>query len=251
MKLYKIDITKAILNKLSEEEQIYLVQLTHFLNELNILYKCVLISGEGTKSLNKIERRSQVTQVLFFIRILAGKLNEGWEMMGNHYFGTQLSKEDDEIHSEEGKDSLKSLKSYFSRENNVNKIRNQFAFHYDLKIIKNELSKLQESDKLEMILSEHQGNCLYSFSDAMVLSAILTSIDPNINPNNDQSVIKVIEQLIDEIVINVVKWFQGFGNDCILIIGKKLNLDYDEVEIPEQPFLDEIRLPFFAKKPES
>lgn len=243
MKLLKVDIPKSKLDTISKNEQVFFIQLTHFLNELNILQKCVIISSNELTSLTTVERRGQVSQAHFFIRTLAGKLNEGWEMINNDFFKTQLSKRYEKLLSQTGKDSLSKLKRYFRRDNRVNLIRKKFAFHYDKEKIKEEVDKIPQREVLEMFISEHRGNCLYSLSDIIVNWAILNSIDSS-NPQ------RAMDILIDEVAIKVSGWFQEFGGDCVRIIGEKLELDYTEVEIPEPPLIDDVKLPYFVKKAE-
>ncbi len=241
MKLLEFNIPKSKLDAIPEDEQIFFIQLTHFLNELNILQKCVIISSNGMASLNIVKRRGQVSQAQFFIRTLAGKLNEGWGMLKKGFFTTQLSKKYENILSQVGKDSLSELKRYFSGKNNINLIRNKFAFHYDIEEIKEEIAKIAQSEVLKMFISEHRGNCLYSLSDVIANWAILHSIDP-CNPQ------RAMEILINEVATKVSGLFQEFGGNCISIIMEKLDVAYVEVEIPEPPLIDNARLPYFVRK---
>lgn len=243
MKLLEVDIPKSKLDIMPKNEQVFFVQLTHMLNELNILQKCVIVSSNGLKLLRAADRRGQVSQALFYIRTLAGKLNEGWVMLQRAFFKACLSKEYEKILSQPGKDSLSELKKYFSGENNVNLIRKKFAFHYNTEKIREELDKIPQSEILEVFISEHRGNCLYSLGDVVVNRGLLNSIDPS-NPQ------RAMEILIDEVAVKVSGWFQEFGGDCIRIIVEKLDLDYTEIEIPEPPLLDDVRLPYFVKKAE-
>jgi len=243
MKLLRFNIPKSKLDAIPENEQVFFIQLTHFLNELNILQKCVIISSNGMASLNTVERRGQVSQAQFFIRTLAGKLNEGWKMLKKDFFNTHLSKKYEKVLSQVGKDSLSELKRYFSRKNNINLIRKKFAFHYDTEKIKEEIGKIPQSEALEMFISEHRGNCLYSLSDVIANWAILHCIDPS-NPQ------RAMEILIDEVAMKVSGWFQEFGGNCISIVVEKLGLDYTEIEVSEPPLIDDVRLPYFVKKTE-
>jgi len=138
----------------------------------------------------------EVSQALFFVRMLAGKLNEGWVMLERAFFNTCLSKKYEKILSQSGKDGLSDLKRYFNGENNANLIRKKFAFHYDTDKIREELDKMLESEILEMFISEHRGNCLYSLSDAVVNWGLLNCIDPS-NPR------RAMEILIDEVAVKV------------------------------------------------
>ena len=244
MKISKINIPKSKLETIPEIEQVFFIQLTHFLNELNTLQKCVIVSNNKLTSLTSIEKRSQISQAHFFIRTLAGKLYEGWKMIRKDFLETQLSREYENLLSQKGKESLSELIGYFNDEKNkVRLIRNKFAFHYDKEKIKEEIDKIPQEELLEMYISKNRGNCLYSLSDIIVNWAILNSIDSS----NSQ---RAMDELIGDIAIKVSRWFQEFGGDCVRIIGEKLELDYTEVEIPDPPSIDEVKLPYFVKRAE-
>lgn len=244
MKLLKINIPKSKLDTIPEREQVFFIQLMQFLNELNILQKCVIVSNNELESLTTIEKRGQISQAQFFIRSLAGKLNEGWKMISKNFVETQLSREYENLLSQKSKESLSELKAYFSAENNlVRLIRNKFAFHYDRKKIREEVKKIPQEELLEMYISEHRGNCLYSISDTVVNWAILNSI----NSSNSQQAMDI---LIGDIAIKVSRWFREFCGDCVCIIAKKLELNSTEVEIPEPPSIDDVKSPYFVKRAE-
>ncbi|MHA1669529.1 MAG: hypothetical protein ACTSV5_03010 [Promethearchaeota archaeon] len=244
MKLFKVNISKSKLDTIPEIEKVFFVQLMQFINELNILQKCVIISSNELDFLNTIEKRGQISQTQFFIRTLAGKLSEGWKMINKNYIDTQLSNEYEDLLSRKGKDSLSRLKEYFNDRNNfVRLIRNKFAFHYDKEKIKEAINEIPQDEILEIYISEHRTNCLYSLSDTIVNWSILNSIDSS----NSQ---RAMDKLINDIAIKVSSWFQEFCGDCACIIAKKLDIDSSEVEISELPSINEIKLPYFVKKAE-
>ena len=244
MKLSKINIPKSKLDTIPEIEQVFFIQLMQFLNELNILQKCTIVSSNELASLTTIEKRSQISQAHFFIRTLAGKLYEGWKMIGKNFLKTQLSSEYENLLSQKGKESLSELMVYFKDKNNlVRLIRNKFAFHYDKEIIKEEIDNIPQEESLEVYISEHRANCLYSLSDTIIIWAILNYIDSS-NPQ------RAMDRLIGEIALKVSRLFQEFCGDCVRIIGEKMELDYTEVEIPEPPSIDDVKLPYFVKRAE-
>ena len=244
MKLHKINIPKSKLDTICEIEKVFFIQLMHFLSELNVLQKCTIFSNNELDSLKTIEKRGQISQAQFFIRTLAGKLYEGWKMIGKNFLKTQLSSEYENLLSQKGKESLSELIVYFNDENNlVRLIRNKFAFHYDKEKIKEEIDKIPQEELLEMYISEHRGNCLYSISDTVVNWAILNSIDSS----NSK---RAMDRLFCEIALKVSGYFQGFGTDCVRIICEKLELSYTEVEIPEPPSIYDVKLSYFVKRAE-
>jgi len=244
MKLLKINIPKSKLDTIPEIERVFFIQLMQFLNELNILQKCVIVSNNELESLTTIEKGGQISQAHFFIRTLAGKLYEGWKMIGKNFFETQLSSEYENLLSQKGKESLSELIGYFNDGNNkVRLIRNKFAFHYDKEKIEEEIDKIPQEKLLEMHISKHRVNCLYSISDTIVNWSILNSI----NSSNSQQAMDI---LIGDIAIKVSRWFREFCGDCVCIIAKKLELNSTEVEIPEPPSIDDVKLPYFVKRAE-
>lgn len=244
MKLLKINIPKSKLDTIPEIEKVFFIQLMQFLNEINILQKCVIVSNNELESLTTIEKRSQISQAHFFIRTLAGKLYEGWKMIGKNFLKTQLSSEYENLLSQKGKESLSELIVYFKDKNNlVRLIRNKFAFHYDKEKIKEEIDKIPQEELLEVYISEHRANCLYSLSDTIINWAILNSIDSS-NPQ------RAMDKLIDDIALKVSMWFLGFCGDCVCIIAKKLELNSTEVEIPEPPSINEVKLSYFVRRAE-
>lgn len=243
MKLLKINIPKSKLDSICDIEQVFFIQLMHFLSELNVLQKCIIVSSNELSSLKTIEKRSQISQAQFFIRTLAGKLYEGWKMIDKNFLKTKLSSEYENLLSQKGKESLSELIVYFKDKNNlVRVIRDKFAFHYDKEKIKEEIDKIPQEELLEAYVSEHRANYLYSISDTVVNWAILNSIDSS-NPQ------RAMDKLIEIIARKVSGCFQEFGTDCVRIIGEKLELSYAEVEIPEPPLIDEVKLPYFVKRP--
>jgi len=91
-------------------------------------------------------------------------------------------------------------------------------------------------------ISEHPANCLYSLSDTIIIWAILNSIDSS-NPQ------RAMDELIGEIAIKVSGCFREFCGNCVCIIAKKLEFNSTEVEIPEPPSIDDVKLPYFVKRP--
>jgi len=247
MKLTKLQISKDELLSVPEEELELFIQLTNFYNDVNILQKLMAISGisrEKTNN-NKIVKMSLSSQALFFMRIQAGKLYEGWKMFGMHFFNNEIfSKEYNKKGSPQSKKNLSKLKKYFGKNNLIENIRNTYTFHYSKESSKNMVKQIinaPDLESFEMYLSEEYGNCFYSIAHDLLNSSILDDIDSN---NWSKAMNKFFQEILD-----VTKWFLDFAQDCILVISKKyLQMNYEEVQIPEPPSLDDITLPFFVKR---
>lgn len=241
MKLTKANFSKTQLNQLSEEEKIFFVQLTHLLDELMILAKCVKFASNPMKVKQEAERTAQYTQALFFIKILAGKIYEGWKMLQTSYLSSKLSQKYDKMLSVPASESIKELKKYFAKNNRIREIRNKYAFHYDRKKIEDQLNHITQDETLSMLISEHQGNSLFAFSDIIINSAILNSINPN-----DQQ--KAMDALFEEVILKVCKWFQDFGYGFVELIMERLVFDCEEIELKDVQSIEDVKLPYFVRR---
>lgn len=241
MKLIKIEIPKSELLSISENERIFFVQLANLLNDLNIFRKLVYFSSKETK--NDIIRKAQNSQALALIRIQAGKLGEGWELLQREFFTSKVSIEYEPLLDSKAQEALKKIKDYFGKENLIKLIRNEFAFHYSSGKIKQLINDAPEGEVFEAFLSENHGNCLYFISHVIVNFAILKSIGGN-------DFWDAMDKLLKE-VNEVTLWFFDFLGECIAIILQKykhLGIVTKEIEIPEPPKMDSVDLPYFVSK---
>ena len=239
MVLNKITISKEKLASIPRTERIFFIQIGQILNELNTLQKVIFIAGKHTE--DTLERRGRNLQALFFSKLLAGKLSEAWLLLGRDFFGARLSKDYEPRLTPEGKDSLDKLKRYFSDQNLIHQIRNNFAFHYTSP---EDIEKQLDSDQIpseevfELLIAAEHGNSLYSMSDVILNYSLLNSVHPD--------PWKAMDIILRE-VFDVTKQFLEFLGDCLVIIADQyLTLDSETLDIGEPPLLSDLTLPFFV-----
>ena len=247
VKLTKINISKAELLSIPKKELELFIQLTNFYNDVNILQKMMVISGISREKANnnKIVEMSLSSQALFFMRIQAGKLYEGWNMLGEHFFNNKtFSEEYHKKGSSQSKENLSKLKKYFGKNNLIENIRNTYTFHYSKESSKNMIKQIinaPDSEIFEIYLSKEYGNCFYSIAHDLLNTSILKDID-----SDDQA--KAMNKYFQEIM-DITKCFLNFTQDSIGVISKMyLQMNYEEIQIPEPQNLNDIRLPFFVKR---
>lgn len=244
MKLLKVEIPKAKLSSISENERVFFVQAGSLLNDLCMLQKLTIFSP-NVKSVNQVVHMAQNMQTLSLIRIQAGKLHEGWQLLQKNFFGTKLSCEYEKELSDPEKENLKKLKTYFRKDKNlISSIRNKFAFHYypSSTEINQLIDDLRESEIFEIFISEFYGNCVFSMSNVLITYLILehTGVE-NTDENTNKAMLKLLHDVTD-----VTSWFGSFLGACLLVFTKKhLGLESTEVEIPEPPDINEVTLPYF------
>src|SRR3989338_3240953 len=207
MELAKISFNRKTFDMIPENERIFVVQLSLFANEITMLHKLIVFSNNykgGETGLT-----AQNVQSFFLIKLLAGKLYEGWRLLKNSYFKSKLSQQYDDQLSPEDKESIGYIKSYFKKHNLISLIRNKYAFHYDARHIKAELSAIPEDEVLDLYLASDHGNSLYSMAHIISSYALLNEVD-----NSDN--LKALDQIFKD-VLGVAGKFLTFSG---VVLGK-------------------------------
>ena len=240
MKLVKVMIPKSILDTIPEKEVVFFVQCGNMLNDISMLQKLSLFSMNNDKP-TVTERTAQILQTMGLLRLQAGKLKEGWELLRKHFFAAKVSKQYDPLFDEKEQKALEVLKTYFGKTNIISQIRNEFAFHYPSKdTIVEALKALPDSEVFEMFLAEHFGNCVFSMSNALITSSILRLT----NCSDGQ---KAMDKWVEEIP-RVSQLFGEFLGGCLRVFGERHSgFKSLKVEIPEPPDVNEVTLPYFFK----
>ncbi len=243
--VYRMPISKEILDSIPEKERSLFIVVGHLSNELNIFSKLFFWASKFSDE-EPVRHKANITQSLALARILAGKLFEGWNTIGKVYFSTKLSKEYHSLLSQEAKDALKELGKYFGKENIVMKIRNEFAFHYDHKQITDGFNALKVEEDWEIYLTEANGNSLYYVAELAANYALLNSIDSS-------DLKTAIETLVDEL-IQIGKLFTTFLGGCLVVISHRYFLNKDgklayeeECQLTDAPSIYDISIPYFVE----
>lgn len=239
MKLLKLEIPKSKLLSVPKEEQVFFVQAGNLLNDLSMLQKLTIFTT-NTNTTNKTLRAAQNLQALCLMRIQAGKLDEGWQLLHKNYFGVGLSKKYDRILSQSEEKSLDNIKKYFDNKHNLISLVRDYTFHYftSSEHISQLIDDVPESEVFEVFMSEYYGNCVFLMSNTLLTFAILKSTGIT---NTEEAMRKLLGD-----VKEVTRWFGHFLGGCLLIFtNEHLGLEHTEVEIPEPPDINEVALPFF------
>jgi hypothetical protein len=224
-------------------ERIFFIQFGEILNEIDILYRCFLATS-NLKGETEVEKKAKTSQLFFFIRSLASKLYEGWNIINSGYVESALSLKIVKNLGNEATESLFEIRKYFGRKNNILIIRNKLGFHYEYKMVEdgiNNLEEIEEND-LKIFLTPSIGNCIYSLSDVIILAGMKKDL---ILSNRNE----LFDQLMDEITENCLH-FQTFGNECLRKIMEPYQHSIngkEDYEITTAPLYTEIKLPQFVE----
>ncbi|MCI0557461.1 MAG: hypothetical protein MN733_03120, partial [Nitrososphaera sp.] len=244
MLIHKIPVVKAKLDVIPKRERVLFVLLGHFLDEISILNKLLLIANVQPEA--DLMRKAHTTQSLLIARMFIGKLLEGWQMLQRDFFSTVLSKHYEPKLQAPGDAALANLKRYFGKANLLQDIRNNFAFHYSSDQVKQQLATLEASYKSEIYLASDYANSLNWACGEIVSYAMLNTVGA-VDPQ------QALNRIVDDLT-KVGDWFFDFCGSCISIIieqyfGTDLReLNAEEIDIGEPVSLEAITLPYFMRR---
>ncbi len=216
----------------------------HMQNELSSLHKVFAwcLHGEPPENSSAVQALANGVQAQIYARLLAGKLLEAWSALGPSFFGAKISECLESKLPSQSQVALKEIKAYFSRPNNIFKVRNSFAFHYSIEQFEANWEEPASHQAFEFILGGTVGNNIALASELVVNSALLNSINPS-----DQS--QALQAFLDE-VQSIAESFTLFLEGAIVTIledaakSRVVDLGYDENILP-QVFFEDIAIPHF------
>ena len=243
MDLDELTILSRDFKAVPEPERSFFVQIAFFLDEIVMLRKLLIISM-GIQS-HAILQKGQNYQTLFLIRLLSGKLFEGWELFQKRFFGTGLSNVYENKFDLMPKQNLAKLKQYFSKSNPIHQIRNSFAFHYanSNDAIRNQVDSFPDGETFSFYRSQHLGNDLHEMAHVLLALAVLQTY-----PHSD------LQARINALFDDIIKVGERFISVCQEILSKIVSqhlpgkITAQTIQIPDPPTFDELQLPYFVRK---
>lgn len=225
-----------------EGERSLFLSVAHLVNEINALRKLVLWSYYFSSSGNTTEDSGQVSLTAMFLKLLAGKLNEGQELLRKTFYGTGISRDYLPFLTEEGQHALSDIKRYFKGRNAVHEVRKGFAFHYS----PDEMNAVIPDISEELTLYIEDGgsaNNLYYFAEVIANTAMLKSIKA-------VDLQDAFERFSGE-VRQVAGWFTVACDSLMLEFLKRhsdgiWNGNAKEVDIDDLRPFEEVRIPWFS-----
>lgn len=242
MKCYILEVKKGQLDTLPREEVAFLTVILHLANEINMLQKAALASKPGARLLDSIVDSAQNCQALFFMKILAGKLYEGWRTLEKGYFATRLSQKYGPILPELSRNALARLKKYFGNPKNLVKVvRHKYAFHTDLDRIIDSLANLPASERVSIAITDSLGNIYAQFAEEVTNWSLVNAI-------NADDLDNAIEKLMAQTFYALPKDFLHFSHGFAEAVLSQLDPIRTEHELKGATLIDEAYLPYFAEQ---
>jgi hypothetical protein len=239
--LLHISFTKNDLDCIPDDEAIFVMQIGGLIHEVISLQKFIYMSSYRVE--DAIQRMAENSQAMYFFRLLAGTLYEGWDLLTEKHneYKIIIAKYKNNLDSV-GKAAYDRLDKYFSnKKNSCEKIRNNFSHHYNYGEIKKMFNRWRDNDKFDIYLSEVHANCRYAISDVVTNLALL-GVPKSQNAVDD---LGALTKEIGEIAHDFIEMVSEYLSMILRNVIKEKNLQGDEVKIKDVPSLDELRLHYF------
>ena len=127
--ILRMDVTKELLRKMEKEERALFLALGHASNQVNALWKLVIILTNGDTD-DPVKQRLEGTQTQVFVRLTIGAMWEAWRLVEDRFLKRPLGREYLPLLDRPAADALERLKKRFGKGSGLSTIRNNYAFHH-------------------------------------------------------------------------------------------------------------------------
>jgi hypothetical protein len=222
-----------ISGKLSEKEQCLLVLSTHFLHTSWILRNCIFATESAIREAKDFEISALRTQMLFFLKQLAGVLHEIWPKLKK--FGkTRLPGEDQSTWDE--------LDAYFASPGNlVELIRNRYAFHCDDREAKKGIATFDEMATFD-IYCEEDSIQFYAGDSELALDVALLA-------KAGRTKEEAAANLFDAILLNVGAKMEGLAHAITGVLLSDVGAEGEMIGYTPRREIEKCPLPYFVRHP--
>jgi hypothetical protein len=237
--VFRATLHKDRLLAIDPAERSLFLALGHVANEINILHKQILWSARFGGDRDAVTK-AQIGLCFTFVRLVAGKLNEGGELLKTGYLRAKLGTTYGPLLDAPTSEALTYLKRYFSGSNSIGMIRNNFAFHYSAASLDASLPGVE--DDLELFVSSHYGNSMYYACEVVANRAMLDALGGELHQ-------VALNAIVQEVLL-VARRFMAFATGfmaAFLARHPDIWTDFAKpVDLPKLAPLLEVELPWFT-----
>ena len=243
VKLTKLVLPKAEIDKLSPKEKKRYVMFTCMLRDLNLLQKCLVFVGNETSS-DAPSISAKTTNIVFFLKTLLSKIHEMWVFLKKNKvmdasggISNELRKAAAEVEAFFAEQKVDAVFSF---------IRNKFGFHYeywdDIDVLIDDA--LKQFTEFEVWLSsEDSANEIFASSNAVMLEVIFSEMK-RLGFSGDR------EKLFDELFGLALRGARLLREFSVVYLSETFRVNWvqrDELEI-QAPSYSQIKLPLIVAR---
>jgi hypothetical protein len=241
----KLTLTKADLDKIPpDERQLYLMGGL-VLNDINTLSKLVIIAMR-TPQADEMERWGAMTQSFLLVKLFAGRLFEGHELIKNIFLGKKMRQKYIDELSQKAQLGLTELNRYFGRKNSVEIVRNTFAFHMGAGEIASEYESLPPDVPLvDVLCGDYLGFNLFYGAEMLAFGAISAKL-------GKPDIATALDMVVGD-TVQVAVWIGNFMTAFLDLMRSKYigvaETDIEPRSVSREVSISDMQLPFFVGPP--
>ena len=241
MEIYKFTLGWDQLDRVPEDERLLALMLGKLLNDINILGKLLSWVQIDDNEID-VERHGRAAQAFLLLTIFAGKLIEGWDLLGVQYFGKQLSRKYHSLIGAKGQETIDALKAYFSQENPLRTVRRQHSFHYDPALVKEDYANVPREEPSDFFSSVPPPLSLFQVSEAVASGAVLRKLGGG---NGSEGMNTLV---LDSLRISgLFQMFIGAFMTAFLRLNWPDTPKETKIDPGKRPSMDSMSLPFLVE----
>jgi hypothetical protein len=237
--------SKELLTMLPEERALFLL-LGHVSNQVNVLWKTVIIAL-NRDPVDPVDERVTAAQTQILVRLTVGVLWEGWRLIETRLLGSKLGAEFVPLLDPPSKAALDSLKKRFGSSGMLAAVRNSFAFHTPRTDEMEAAFQLAlNEEKLEDVWSIYVSkgllNCFFFASDVVISHGISKAVGESDLMSSHKKLLNALGPISNELselsfgVVTAI-FRKYFGDEMVMTVVAKID---------DAPNISDLRLPFFV-----
>lgn len=248
--ILRIPITKSDLLKMPVAERSLFLLLGHASNQVNALWKMVIIATNPTNR-DPVEERVSGAQTQILVRLLIGVMREALKLVEKRFLGSPVGKQFVPLLDAQAGQALDRLKQRFKGPDMLVVIRDNFSFHHptmdDMEAAFQQALRNQddEAENWCIYMTPALLNAFFFVSDFVLVHGMANAL-------KEDDVNEAHKKLLGELapLANDLSEFtfgfaaaifkKHFGGELTATIVAKIN---------DAPNIDDLRLPFFVETP--
>lgn len=217
--LNRIGITKEQLEALGINEAQFFVLLTQLANEFSMLRKLIIVSAEiAEDSEVPLQDQADAFQVMFLLRIVAGKLYEGGQLIQEYFVRRNVG---DGYRNECGLNAaLLLITGYMAQRPNIlEHIRNNYAFHHvdSDDSIQHMFRELPVGYSFDNYFGQNIATTFFYGSENLTTSTLLNEVFTELENTATVKIPAVQQELL-----KLMKYFDDFASEYIACLVQRL-----------------------------
>ena len=248
--ILRMDITKELLRKMTKEERCLFLALGHAANQVNALWKLVIVLTNGDES-DPVKQKLEGAQTQIFVRFTIGAMQEAWRLVEGRFLKRPLGREYLPLLDAPAAAALDRLKKRFGKLNRLAVIRNNYAFHHpetdevDAAFEKAAAEQRTEDADWAIYFNKALLNTFFFVSDFILVHGMANALA-------ESDVNEAHRQLLGEmapVAHDLSEFTFGFALAIFRrYVGEELTMTL-VAKVKDAPDIDELRFPFLVETP--